>query len=104
INSDQHHDFSDYTAKIAPQEKEVLRFLHDFPSTISLAAEMHSPAVIANYAYELAGAYNRFYHDITILKEEDEAVRNFRLGLCNFAGNVISNAMWLLGIEVPERM
>lgn len=86
------------------QEKEVIRLLHDFPATVSQAADMRSPAVVANYAYELAGAYNRFYHDITILKEENESVRDFRLGLCRFTGNVIRNAMWLLGIEVPERM
>lgn len=95
---------NDLTTGIQTQEKEVIRLLHDFPATVSQAAEMHSPAVIANYAYELAGAYNRFYHDITILKEEDEFVRDFRLGLCRFTGNVIRNAMWLLGIDVPERM
>lgn len=104
INPEQHHDFSDYAALIALQEKDVLRLLHDFPSAVSQAAATHSPAVIANYAYELAGAYNRFYHDITILKEENETIRSFRLGLCNFTGNVIRNAMWMLGIEVPERM
>lgn len=97
-------DYSSYPYNLLPQEKDVLRVLHDFPSTVMLAAETHSPAVIANYAYELAGSYNRFYHDITILKEENEAIRSFRLGLCSFTGNVIRNSMWLLGIEVPERM
>ncbi len=92
------------SAEILPQEKEALRLLHDFPATVSQAADMHSPAVIANYVYELAGAYNRFYHDITILKEENAPARNFRLGLCNLTGNVIRNAMWMLGIDVPERM
>lgn len=86
------------------QEKEVLRILHQFPSILSEAAEARSPALIANYVYELACEYNRFYHDITILKEEDETKRNFRLGLCNFTGTVLKNSMWLLGIDVPERM
>ena len=86
------------------QEKEVLRLLHQFPAILLESAEAHSPALIANYVYELACEYNRFYHDITILKEEDENSRLFRIGLCRFTSHVIRNAMWLMGIEVPERM
>jgi arginyl-tRNA synthetase len=86
------------------QEKEVLRVLHQFPGVLAEAGEEHSPALIANYVYELACEYNRFYHDITILKEEQEVKRNFRLALCKFTGTVILNSMWLLGIDVPERM
>jgi arginyl-tRNA synthetase len=104
IDPDKKVDYKASELVLLQQEKEVLRLLYDFPASVSQAAEMHSPAVIANYAYELAGAYNRFYHDITILKEENEIARSFRLSLCNFTGNVIRNAMWLLGIEVPERM
>jgi arginyl-tRNA synthetase len=89
---------------LLPQEKEVIVLLHDFPGVVKEAGEEHSPAVIANYAYELAAAYNRFYHDLSILKEEDPERLRFRLALCNFTGNVIRQAMWLLGIEVPERM
>lgn len=104
IDYEKQFDFATSPFDLLPQEKDVLRLLHDFPSTVGQAAETHSPAVVANFAYELASAYNRFYHDVTILKEENEKMRGFRLGLCNFTGNVIRNAMWLLGIEVPERM
>jgi len=86
------------------QEKELLKKVHDFPAILLQAAEMHSPAMIANYAFELASEYNRFYHDITILKEENPALRSLRLVLSQFTAQVISNALWLLGIEVPERM
>jgi len=86
------------------EEKELLRKLHDFPTVLEQAASMHSPAVIANYAFELASEYNRFYHELTILKEENESNRRLRLCLSIFSAKVISNALWLLGIEVPERM
>ena len=87
-----------------PQEKELLKKLHDFPIIVSQAAGMHSPAVIANYAFELASEYNRFYHELTILKEDNISSRGLRLCLSLFTSKVISNALWLLGIEVPERM
>ena len=87
-----------------PQEKELLKKLHDFPIIVSQAAGMHSPAVIANYAFELASEYNRFYHELTILKEDNISSRGLRLCLSQFTSKVISNSLWLLGIEVPERM
>jgi len=85
-------------------EKELLRKIHDFPMVVEQAATLHSPAIIANYAYELASEYNRFYHELTILKEENPAIRTLRLSLSQFTARVIANALWLLGIEVPERM
>ena len=85
-------------------EKDLLRKIHDFPMVVEQASELHSPAVIANYAYELASEYNRFYHELTILKEEDPAIRALRLSLSKFTAQVIANALWLLGIDVPERM
>jgi arginyl-tRNA synthetase len=93
-----------YTTELQPQEKELLRKIHDFPAVIIQAVELHSPAVIANYAFELASEYNRFYHDLTILKEENLPSRSLRLSLSQFTASVIANALWLLGIEVPERM
>ena len=93
-----------YTTDLLPQEKELLRKIHDFPALIIQASELHSPAVIANYAFELASEYNRFYHDLTILKEENLSSRSLRLSLSQFTASVIANALWLLGIEVPERM
>ncbi len=85
-------------------EKELLKKLHDFPAIVSQAADMHSPAVIANYAFELASEYNRFYHELTILKEDNLMNRGLRLSLSQFTAKVIANALWMLGIEVPERM
>ncbi len=90
--------------ELQPQEKELLKKIHDFPALLIQAADMHSPAVIANYAFELASEYNRFYHDLTILKEENPLSRGLRLSLSKFTAQLIANSLWLLGIEVPERM
>ena len=92
------------SVELLKEEKELLRKLHDFPALVLQAADMHSPAVIANYAFELASEYNRFYHDLTILKEENLQSRELRLSLSQFTAKVIANALWMLGIEVPERM
>jgi arginyl-tRNA synthetase len=92
------------SVSILAEEKELLKKIHDFPATLTQAAEMHSPAIIANYAFELASEYNRFYHELTILKEENLPSRGLRLCLSELTAKVISNSLWLLGIEVPERM
>jgi arginyl-tRNA synthetase len=94
----------DHSVILHSEEKELLRKLHDFPALVLQAADMHSPAVIANYAFDLASEYNRFYHELTILKEENMSNRALRLSLSQFTAKVIANALWLLGIEVPERM
>lgn len=94
----------DYTVALFPEEKELLRKLHDFPAIVIQAAEMHSPAIISNYVFELASEYNRFYHELSILKEDSLSSRNLRLCLSQFASKVIANSLWMLGIEVPERM
>lgn len=90
--------------KLAPQERDLIVTLTQFPATIKTAAEGYSPAIIANYVYELAKVYNKFYHEKPILQAEDEASKQFRLQLSAAAGKVINKAMHLLGIEVPERM
>jgi arginyl-tRNA synthetase len=86
------------------REKEVIKLIYDFPLLIKEAASNYSPAVVANYVYELAKIYNQFYHDVTVLKEEQETLRNFRLQLSELTGKVINFSMKLLGIDVPERM
>ncbi len=86
------------------KEKNLLKLLHDYRQTVQMAAENLSPAMVANYTYELAKEYNQFYHGHPMLKEPDENVRNFRLGLSGFVGNTIKSATGLLGIEVPDRM
>ncbi len=86
------------------EERELLFLCYDFRRILSLAAEELSPAQIANYVYELAQQYNKFYQRIPVLKEEDANRVDFRLALSSFTANVIKNAMDLLGIAVPERM
>ncbi len=89
---------------LAGVERDLIVALTQFPETIKLAAEGFSPAIIANYVYELAKTYNKFYHEKSILQAEDEMSKQFRLRLSAASGKVISRAMGLLGIEVPERM
>ena len=99
------YEIGDYAAVI-PNEKEIalIQTLSDFPATVEEAGRSYSPALIANYAYELVKQYNQFYHDYSILKEEDPAVRSLRLALCKSVARTVKQAMGLLGINVPERM
>jgi arginyl-tRNA synthetase len=90
--------------QLASQERDLIVLLLQFPEIIKQAAEAYSPAIIANYVYELAKIYNKFYHEKSILQAEDEPAKQFRLQLSAAAGKVINKAMKLLGIEVPERM
>jgi len=92
----------DYNPEV--KEKSILKLLHEYPAIIQQSAEGYSPALIANFVYELAKEFNQFYHELPIWKETDTGKRNFRLGLSSFAGNVIQSSMGLLGIDVPERM
>ena len=85
-------------------ERDLIVTLNKFPETIKEAAEGHSPAVIANYVYELAKIYNKFYHEKPIMQAEEERQKQFRLQLSAASANVISRGMGLLGIDVPERM
>ena len=75
-----------------------------YGSIIELAAKDHAPSYIANYAYDLVKLYNQFYHDFSILREEDEQKKIFRLVLSVNVAKIIQLGMGLLGIEVPERM
>lgn len=86
------------------KEKEIIKQLLLFPDTVSLAATQFSPALIANYTYDLVKEFNSFYQQVSILGEEDEKIRNFRVVLADQVGRVIKSGFQLLGIEVPERM
>lgn len=99
-------DFAEQTGinTLAAEERELIVLLNQFPDIIQQAAEGYSPAVIANYVYELAKAYNKFYHEHSILQAEDEVSKKFRLQLSAASAKVINKGMALLGIEVPERM
>jgi arginyl-tRNA synthetase len=78
--------------------------LYAYPETIETASEDLNPSLIANYIYELVKVYNRFYQETPILKEENQALRLFRLHLSAFTARTVSDAMSLLGINMPERM
>jgi len=86
------------------KEKEVIKILHGFPAAVQEAANAYNPGHIANYVYELAREYNQFYHEIPILKSENEQGKNFRLLLSAKTAEVIKTSLKLLGITVPERM
>ncbi len=94
------------SAPLAVSEKEcsLIRMLNEYPAVVRQAGSDYSPSGIAAYAYELAKEYNQFYHDYSILREEDADVKAFRIILTRNVGKVIKSAMNLLGIEVPERM
>ncbi|WP_207420951.1 arginine--tRNA ligase [Desertivirga brevis] len=85
-------------------ERELILALDKFMETLEIAAKEHSPAQIANYAFDLAKLYNKFYHEESILKVEDQQLKNFRLSLSSATAAVIRKAMNLLGIEVPVKM
>jgi arginyl-tRNA synthetase len=94
----------DQKIKLDPLEKEIIKLIYDFEAAVIEAGATYSPSVIANFSYELSKLYNKFYHEITILKEENENTKNFRLQLSDFTSKIISNSMKMLGIKVPERM
>ncbi len=90
--------------EINDKERDLLKLVYSYPEAVQNAAVNYSPAMIANYAYDLAKEYNQFYHDNQILKEEDKSKAAFRLELSKQTAKTIKSAMKLLGIEVPERM
>lgn len=96
-------DVSGYK-KLEPKEKELLKIIGEYPEVIQAASENHSPALVANYTYELVKEFNSFYQNIPILATEDEAEKAFRVRLSEAVGAIIKSAFSLLGIEVPERM
>lgn len=94
----------DVNLEVSEVEANLIQALANFPVVIRQAGAEYSPALIANYVYDLVKSYNSFYHDFSILKEENESVRAFRLVLSQTIAKVIKLGMSLLGIDVPERM
>lgn len=90
--------------ELNPKEIEIIKILNLFPDKIREAGKEHSPAIIANYAYDLAKEFNQFYHEVSILKEESTKARSQRLVLINSIARVLRKAMGILGITLPERM
>ena len=97
-------DTANAPAGISEKECSIIRMLNEFPAVIRQAGTDYSPSGIANYTYDLAKEYNQFYHDYSILREENEETKAFRILLTRNVGKVIKTAMNILGIEVPERM
>ena len=90
--------------ELLSEEVELIKAITEFPAVVASAGENFAPSVIAAYAYDLAKSFNGYYHDHSILREEDEAKRKMRLQLASEVALVIRRAMKLLGIDVPQRM
>ena len=92
------------SSKLHVKEKDLIKVILLYPQVIQDAAQQCSPAIIANYTYELVKAFNQFYQQVPVFAAEQELDKNFRIGLSGFVGEVISSSMSLLGIRLPERM
>jgi arginyl-tRNA synthetase len=86
------------------KEVSLLKMIYEFPEIVKAAGDVLNPALIANYLYELAREFNQFYHDYSILSAEIESQVKCRLKLSEVVGFIIKKGMFLLGIDVPERM
>ena len=93
-----------FEVELAEKEINLIQRLQGFEAAVKQAGQDYNPSCIANYCYDLVKEYNQFYHDFSVLKEEDEAKRQVRLVLSSAVSQVVKNGMGLLGIEVPERM
>jgi arginyl-tRNA synthetase len=91
-------------ASLAPEEKDLIVLMNSYPEAVNAAANNYNPSEIANAVYELAKAFNKFYHEHSVLGAEDENVRGFRLALSKAVGETIKHGFSLLGIGVPEKM
>ena len=92
------------TIMLSEKEISLIQKLNSFEAAVRQAGQDYSPSGIANYCYELTKEYNQFYHDFSILKEEDDNIKQFRLMLSKCVAKVLNEGMGLLGIEMPERM
>jgi arginyl-tRNA synthetase len=90
--------------ELSQKEQELIQHVAEFPDVVKQAGADYSPSSIANYCFELTKEFNQFYHDFSILREEDAAVRDFRLILSRNVAKVVRTGMGILGIEMPERM
>jgi arginyl-tRNA synthetase len=86
------------------KEKELIKIQYDFANILEESANTYNPAVVANYTYELAKLFNQFYNECSVLKEENNEIKQFRIKLIETTATIIKNGMYCLGISVPERM
>lgn len=91
-------------ASIQSQEKDLLVAIHDYPNVVMKAAEEYDPSLVANFSYDLAKKYHRFWHDLSVFNADTPDARAFRLLLSRAVGQVLKSSMGLLGVEMPERM
>ena len=85
-------------------DKNIIKVLYRYPSTVKEAAENYSPALVASYVYDVAKAFNHFYHDNVIVDEADKETSLYRLQLARLTSEVIKECLRLLGIQAPEKM
>ena len=99
-------DFTMISAEITMHEKEkqLIKQLEIFPDVIQNSADQHSPALVANYTYDLVKDFNSFYQNVSILGADTDQEKAFRIALSHSVGQTIKNAFGVLGIQVPERM
>ena len=90
--------------KLVDKEKEILKHLYQYPTLIKIAGEQFSPALVANYLYDLVKLFNSFYQNVTVYGEENVPKRSTRLLLCKAVANNIQSASKLLGILMPNKM
>jgi arginyl-tRNA synthetase len=90
--------------ELNPVEKDLIKLISNYPNVITSAANNYNPSEVSNAVYELAKTFNKFYHEHTILGEQDHNTRSFRITLSNMVGETIKHGFNLLGIQVPVRM
>jgi arginyl-tRNA synthetase len=95
--------YSEY-GTLEPQEKVLLQLVMEYPDVVAQACKEYDPSAIANFCYNLAKEFHKFYHDVRILGADSEAAKSFRIGLCTIISDILQRSMTLLGIEMPERM
>ncbi len=98
-----HVDFN-AISELTSYEMDLIKWMHDFPETVKLAGENYSPAIIANYTYDLVKLYNSFYQNVSIFNEKNEVLKLMRVQLSAAVGDIIKRSMYVLGISVPEQM
>ena len=98
------HEVDHSSLSLQPIERELIRLLNDYPDKVQEAGNEYSPSIVAQYVYDLAKEYNRFYQEVPIFGENDEMTMDFRVALSRVVAETIAMAMGLLGIKVPERM